>query len=67
TSGIVQWKGKWIPFLDALLFFGSEEIVNQLCLPTEISFFKIDPNALKNALHSDDVSHIKEGDAFPGE
>ncbi|GBM54842.1 Fatty acid synthase [Araneus ventricosus] len=67
TSGIVEWKEKWIPFLDALLlFFGLNKIEDQLLLPTGISLFKIDPNALKSALHSDDISDKKEQTAFEG-
>ncbi|GBM39328.1 Fatty acid synthase [Araneus ventricosus] len=62
TSGLIQWQGRWIPFLDAILiFFGL--IINEkgLLLPTGATFFKIDPNVFreyirKNATTSKDDS-----------
>ncbi|CAL1283309.1 unnamed protein product [Larinioides sclopetarius] len=62
TSGLVQWKDRWIPFLDAiLLFFALKEIGDQLFLPTGALRIKIDPKVLKSALHSNnDASGIKK-------
>ncbi|GFR18245.1 fatty acid synthase [Trichonephila clavata] len=62
TSGLVQWKGQWIPFLDALLlFFGIITNEEGFYLPTGALSFKIDPNVLKNAVQSRDTSETKEG------
>ncbi|KAF8774576.1 Fatty acid synthase like protein [Argiope bruennichi] len=44
TAGLVQWRGKWIPFLDSLLlFFGILSSDLGFCLPTGALHFKIDP------------------------
>ncbi|KAF8774577.1 Fatty acid synthase like protein [Argiope bruennichi] len=48
TSGVVQWQGKWIPFLDVvLLFFSLKKYLKGLLLPTEFKTLKIDPNILR--------------------
>ncbi|GFS62657.1 fatty acid synthase [Trichonephila inaurata madagascariensis] len=53
TAGLVQWRGQWIPFLDALLlFFGLISNEEGFWLPTGALSFKIDPNILKNAVQS---------------
>ncbi|GFY56199.1 fatty acid synthase [Trichonephila inaurata madagascariensis] len=62
TAGLVQWKGQWIPFLDALLlFFGIIANEEGFYLPTGALSFKIDPNVLINAVQSRDPSAIEEG------
>ncbi|GFT94666.1 fatty acid synthase [Trichonephila clavipes] len=62
AAGLVQWKGQWIPFLDALLlFFGIIANEEGFYLPTGALSFKIDPNVLINAVQSRDPSEIEEG------
>ncbi|GFT94632.1 fatty acid synthase [Trichonephila clavipes] len=61
TAGLVQWKGQWIPFLDALLlFFGIIANEEGFYLPTGALSFKIDPNVLINAVQSRGSSEIED-------
>ncbi|CAL1290423.1 unnamed protein product [Larinioides sclopetarius] len=64
TSGLVQWKNKWIPFLDALmLFFAFEKNEDKLFLPTGALYFKIDPNVLRNTVQANNSSGETEQNA----
>ncbi|CAL1277493.1 unnamed protein product [Larinioides sclopetarius] len=57
TSGLVQWRGKWIPFLDSmLLFFGILSSDMGFCLPTGALYFRIDPSAFAAAIRSKEGS-----------
>ncbi|GBM39322.1 Fatty acid synthase [Araneus ventricosus] len=61
TAGLVQWRGKWIPFLDSLLlFFGILSSDLGFCLPTGALYFKIDPSVFEAAVRSKGNSEQEE-------
>ncbi|GFT61184.1 fatty acid synthase, partial [Nephila pilipes] len=61
TSGLVQWRNQWIPFLDSLfIFFGLVMNVEGLYLPTGLLSFKIDPSILKNTILASNTSNIEK-------